>query len=89
MRGPAQSRGRRKRLGILCEERQTDAVWNLSRRRLLHRLRRSGGWLQNRHWRALQTIRHVLVQTRSGKYPGLALYPQQSTIGTVLEIQTQ
>ena len=67
--------------GLFCAQRQPDAVWNLSGRRLLHRFWRGGSRLQDGHWRSLQTIRHVLVEGRRPKHPRPALHSQQPPLG--------
>jgi len=65
------------------------SVWNFPCQRLLHRFGRRGGRLQNGHWRALQTVRHVLVRTGGREHPGLALHSQQPATGGFLENTAQ
>jgi hypothetical protein len=57
--------------------------------RLVHRFGRGGSRLQNRHWRTLQTIGHVLVKTWGRECPGPALHPDQPKTWRVLETSPQ
>jgi hypothetical protein len=81
MRRPALGGGGGAGIGLFCAQRQPDAVWNLSGRRLLHRFWRGGSRLQDGHWRSLQTIRHVLVEVWCSKHPRPALHSQQQPLG--------
>ena len=47
---------------------------HLPGRRLLHRFRFGGSRLQDRHWRSLHTIGHVLVGVRRPKHTRPALH---------------
>jgi len=78
--------GRGANLGLLCSQREPEAVGNLPSSGLLHRFGCGRSRLQDRHWRSLQTIGHVLVGVRSRKHPRSALHSQPPSPRGLLEI---
>jgi hypothetical protein len=72
---PVPGASSRRRTGLLRAKRQAHAIRQLSSGRLLHRFRGGRSRLQNRNRRTLQTVRHVLVEIWSRKYPGATLHP--------------
>ena len=74
VRGHTPRDGGRASPALFRNQCQPDAVWHLSEGEVFHRFRRCGSGLQDRHWRALQTIGDVLVRIGCREYPGAALH---------------